>query len=41
MGERWRREKNMALKLSELWKIMSKKRERKVLKRGLKDEFTE
>jgi len=35
MGEKRRRQKIMALKLSELRKIMCKKRERKVLKRGL------
>jgi hypothetical protein len=41
VGERWRREKIKALKLSELWKITSKKRERKVLIRDFKEELTE
>jgi hypothetical protein len=41
MEERWRREKIKALKLSKLRKITSKKRERKVLKRDLKEELTE
>jgi hypothetical protein len=38
MGERWRREKIMALKLSELRKIGSKKREKVKVVRWMKKE---